>query len=140
MGLPAGPNSGRVSGSAPVPPAIGTGPHPADSAVGDGDLGASLDRGFAAVRTELAAAPPADLRAAFQNVATILIRVMGGTSGPGQFTFRAPTAIESLDPNHGPETGGTAVTISGTGFTDADGATFGGSAGGDFEVVNDTTV
>src|SRR6187549_626105 len=62
-----------------------------DSAVGDGDLGISLDRGFTAVQTELSANPPADLRAVFQSVATTLIRTMGGTSGPllGTFFLRA---------------------------------------------------
>ena len=65
-----------------------------DSAVGDGDLGISLDRGFTAVQAELAASPPADLRSAFQTVATVLIRTMGGTSGPllGTFFLRAGAA------------------------------------------------
>jgi phosphoenolpyruvate---glycerone phosphotransferase subunit DhaL len=62
-----------------------------DSAVGDGDFGISLDRGFTAVQTELSANPPADLRSVFQNVAGVLIRTMGGTSGPllGTFFLRA---------------------------------------------------
>jgi dihydroxyacetone kinase-like protein len=62
-----------------------------DSAVGDGDLGISLDRGFTAVQAELSANPPADLRSVFQTVATVLIRTMGGTSGPllGTFFLRA---------------------------------------------------
>ena len=65
-----------------------------DSAVGDGDFGISLDRGFTAVQAELTANPPADLRAVFQNVATVLIRTMGGTSGPllGTFFLRAAAA------------------------------------------------
>ena len=53
-----------------------------DSAVGDGDFGISLDRGFTAVKTELSAKPPADLKAVFQNTATVLIKSMGGSSGP----------------------------------------------------------
>jgi phosphoenolpyruvate---glycerone phosphotransferase subunit DhaL len=62
-----------------------------DAAVGDGDFGISLDRGFSAVRAELSADPPADLRAVFQNVATVLIKSMGGSSGPllGTFFLRA---------------------------------------------------
>jgi phosphoenolpyruvate---glycerone phosphotransferase subunit DhaL len=62
-----------------------------DAAVGDGDFGISLDRGFTAVRAELTANPPADLRAAFQAVATVLIKTMGGSSGPllGTFFLRA---------------------------------------------------
>ena len=65
-----------------------------DLAVGDGDLGISLDRGFTAVQAELSANPPTDLRSVFQNVATVLIRTMGGTSGPllGTFFLRAGAA------------------------------------------------
>jgi dihydroxyacetone kinase-like protein len=65
-----------------------------DSAVGDGDFGISLDRGFTAMQAELTANPPADIRAVFQNVATILIKTMGGSSGPllGTFFLRAATA------------------------------------------------
>jgi dihydroxyacetone kinase-like protein len=65
-----------------------------DSAVGDGDLGFSLDRGFTAVQAEVAANPPADIRASFQSVAAVLIKTMGGSSGPlfGTFFLRAATA------------------------------------------------
>ena len=65
-----------------------------DSAVGDGDFGISLDRGFTAVQAELTANPPADIRAVFQNVATVLIKTMGGSSGPllGTFFLRAGSA------------------------------------------------
>jgi phosphoenolpyruvate---glycerone phosphotransferase subunit DhaL len=65
-----------------------------DSAVGDGDFGISLDRGFTAVEAELTAKPPADLRAVFQTVATVLIKTMGGSSGPllGTFFLRAGAA------------------------------------------------
>jgi dihydroxyacetone kinase-like protein len=62
-----------------------------DSAIGDGDFGISLDRGFTAVQAELSANPPADLPSAFKNVATVLIKTMGGSSGPllGTFFLRA---------------------------------------------------
>ena len=65
-----------------------------DSAVGDGDFGISLDRGFTAVQAELTAKPPADIRAVFQSVATVLIKTMGGSSGPllGTFFLRAAAA------------------------------------------------
>ncbi len=65
-----------------------------DSAVGDGDFGISLDRGFTAVQAELSANPPADVRAVFQNAASVLIRTMGGSSGPllGTFFLRAAAA------------------------------------------------
>jgi dihydroxyacetone kinase-like protein len=62
-----------------------------DAAVGDGDFGISLDRGFTAVQSELTANPPADSRAVFQKVASVLIKTMGGSSGPllGTFFLRA---------------------------------------------------
>ena len=65
-----------------------------DAAVGDGDLGISLDRGFTAVQAGLTANPPADIRAVFQNVAAVLIKTMGGSSGPllGTFFLRAGAA------------------------------------------------
>ena len=46
------------------------------------------------MQAELSANPPADLRSVFQNVATVLIRTMGGTSGPllGTFFLRAGAA------------------------------------------------
>lgn len=65
-----------------------------DSAVGDGDFGISLDRGFTAVQAELTAKPPVDIRAVFQSVASVLIKTMGGSSGPlfGTFFLRAAAA------------------------------------------------
>ena len=65
-----------------------------DSALGDGDYGESMDRGFTAVQAELSAHPPPDLRSAFQSVSGVLIRTMGGSSGPllGTFFLRAGTA------------------------------------------------
>ena len=62
-----------------------------DSAIGDGDFGASLNRGFTAVKAHLAANPPADLRGVFQSVSSVLIKTMGGSSGPllGTFFLRA---------------------------------------------------
>src|SRR4029079_1904505 len=65
-----------------------------DAAVGDGDFGISLDRGFTAVQTDWSAKPLADIRGVFQNVATVLIKTMGGSSGPllGTFFLRAAAA------------------------------------------------
>jgi dihydroxyacetone kinase-like protein len=62
-----------------------------DAAVGDGDFGISLDRGFTAVQVEHAARPPADLRGALSSTASVLIKSMGGSSGPllGTFFLRA---------------------------------------------------
>lgn len=53
-----------------------------DSAIGDADHGINMSRGFKAVMEKLAAAPPADIAAAFKTVAMSLIGKVGGASGP----------------------------------------------------------
>jgi len=62
-----------------------------DSAIGDADHGINLDRGFTAVKAELAKAPSADMSVILKTVATVLIRTVGGASGPlyGTFFLRA---------------------------------------------------
>lgn len=76
-----------------------------DSAIGDADHGINMDRGFTAVKVELASHPPSDVRAVFQTAATNLIRHVGGAAGPlyGTFFLRAAaacagkTGIEAAD-------------------------------------------
>jgi len=65
-----------------------------DAAIGDADHGINMDRGFRAVKTELSAKDPADIRSALQTAATTLIRTVGGAAGPlyGTFLLRASTA------------------------------------------------
>jgi len=65
-----------------------------DSAIGDADHGINMDRGFTAVKAELAAHVPSDIRSVFQTVAAALIRHVGGAAGPlyGTFFLRAAAA------------------------------------------------
>ena len=65
-----------------------------DSAIGDADHGINMDRGFTAVKSELAAHVPPDIRSVFQVVATSLIRHVGGAAGPlyGTFFLRSAAA------------------------------------------------
>ncbi|MEO7015324.1 MAG: choice-of-anchor G family protein [Leifsonia sp.] len=70
----------------------------------------------------------------------VIVQGPGGASAPGSFLFDPVPAITTLAPNHGPDAGGTVVTITGSGFTGATGVTFGGVAGTGFTVVNDTTI
>jgi dihydroxyacetone kinase-like protein len=65
-----------------------------DAAIGDADHGINMDRGFRAVKTELSAKDPADIRSVLQTAATTLIRTVGGAAGPlyGTFFLRASTA------------------------------------------------
>jgi dihydroxyacetone kinase len=53
-----------------------------DRAVGDGDLGINLARGARAVAERLERIPFAQPAAAFEEIAEIVRRVVGGTSGP----------------------------------------------------------
>jgi dihydroxyacetone kinase-like protein len=65
-----------------------------DSAIGDADHGSNMDRGFSAVKAELAAHPSSDIGSILQKVATVLIRSVGGAAGPlyGTFFLRAGAA------------------------------------------------
>jgi dihydroxyacetone kinase-like protein len=65
-----------------------------DAAIGDGDHGINMDRGFKAVGAELAKSPPNDISTVLKTVAMALIRTVGGAAGPlyGTFFLRASTA------------------------------------------------
>lgn len=65
-----------------------------DSPIGDADHGINMERGFAAVRAELEKTPPADSASALKAAAAVLIRTVGGASGPlyGTFFLRAAAA------------------------------------------------
>jgi dihydroxyacetone kinase-like protein len=53
-----------------------------DSAIGDGDHGANMTRGFSAVAKKLDGAAPADIGALFKTVGMTLLSTVGGASGP----------------------------------------------------------
>ncbi|CAN5395772.1 hypothetical protein BH09ACT4_BH09ACT4_18180 [soil metagenome] len=81
------------------------------------------------------------------GVGLVDVTVTGaGTCGtgiePDGFTFVAPTvpAITGITPPEGPATGGTLVTITGTGFTGVTSVTFDGVAGTSLVVVSDTVL
>lgn len=58
-----------------------------DSAIGDGDHGANMARGFAAVRAKLAVLADKDIGAIFKATAMTLISTVGGAGGPLYGTF-----------------------------------------------------
>jgi dihydroxyacetone kinase-like protein len=66
-----------------------------DRAIGDGDHGANLDRGFKAVLAKLDADEPDTPGGVLKLVATTLISTVGGASGPlfGTAFLRAATAV-----------------------------------------------
>ncbi|WP_138756908.1 dihydroxyacetone kinase subunit DhaL [Modestobacter altitudinis] len=58
-----------------------------DSAIGDADHGANMDRGMSAAVAALEAAPPADPAALLKQVGMTLVSKVGGASGPLYGTF-----------------------------------------------------
>ncbi|MBH0024910.1 IPT/TIG domain-containing protein [Salinibacterium sp. SWN248] len=99
----------------------------------DGDAGTS----FTVVSdTEITVTSPA--RSAGEIDVVVAHAV--GNSAPADFTYVAPPTVTSISPNEGPLTGGTEVTIIGSGFTGATGVTFDGDAGTSFTVVSDTEI
>jgi len=53
-----------------------------DAAIGDGDHGSNMTRGFAAIRKKVAAAPGTDIGALFRLVGMTLLSTVGGAAGP----------------------------------------------------------
>src|ERR1700681_345207 len=53
-----------------------------DAAIGDGDHGANMSRGFTAVAKKLETTPSADIGALFKAVGMTLLSTVGGASGP----------------------------------------------------------
>ncbi|MFR9752664.1 IPT/TIG domain-containing protein [Nocardia sp. 004] len=68
-----------------------------------------------------ATAPPGAL-----GLVGVTVTTPGGTSNPVLFTYAQDPAVTVVGPNTGPAAGGTAVLISGSGFTGTTSVTFGG--------------
>ncbi len=62
-----------------------------DAAIGDADHGINMDRGFTAVAEDFGKSPAADMAGVLKSAAMVLIRTVGGASGPlyGTFFLRA---------------------------------------------------
>ncbi|RJT91631.1 hypothetical protein D6T64_01480 [Cryobacterium melibiosiphilum] len=71
--------------------------------------------------------------------ADVVVLAPNGNSNPGVFTFFATPVLTGIDPSSGPQTGGTAVTLTGTGFTGATDVTIDGISV-PFVVVSDTSI
>jgi hypothetical protein len=67
---------------------------------------------------------------------------ISATSSADQFTYTPPPVptVTGVSPGSGPSTGGTSVTITGTGFTGATAVNFGSGNTATFAVANDTTI
>jgi len=65
---------------------------------------------------------------------------VNGTPYTWSFTVGPFLGVTGVSPNVGPTYGGTAVTITGTGFSNATSVTFGGTPAASFSILNDTTI
>ena len=88
--------------------------------------------------TQITATAPAGT-----GTADVTVTTPFGTSPVGaadHFTYVTPPAVTGVAPSSGSAAGGTAVTITGTGFGSADGVTFGGSPATAVVVASATTI
>ena len=67
-----------------------------DSAIGDADHGANMDRGFAAVMDKLPSVADKDIGAIFKTIGMTLVSTVGGAGGPlyGTWFMRAGMALD----------------------------------------------
>jgi hypothetical protein len=90
--------------------------------------------------TEVTAVSPAQVSGALN----VYVTTPGGTSAAAAgdvFTYtEPPPTVTAVSPNAGPASGNTAITITGTNFTEATGVSVAGVAATDVSVVNSTTI
>src|SRR5216684_3228830 len=85
-----------------------------------------------------AISPPGD------GIVDVTVTTSSGTSAmtyDDQFDYiPPPPTVRGIDPNNGPATGGTSVTITGTGFTSAASVLFGSTPASGITVISDTQI
>ncbi|MEV7471813.1 IPT/TIG domain-containing protein, partial [Streptomyces kronopolitis] len=69
----------------------------------------------------------------------VSVTTAGGTNNGLTYTYVDAPTIGTIDPNSGPASGGTAVTVTGTNFTTTQSVTFGATPA-PFSVINDSTL
>ncbi len=73
----------------------------------------------------------------------VTVTTPGGISARSpadQFTYVATPTVAAVSPNDGPAAGGTLVTITGSGFTNATAVAFGTNPATNFNIVSDTSI
>ena len=127
------PNAGPAAGGTAVT-ITGTGFTGATSVTFGGAVAASYTVVSGTQITAVTPAGPAGL-------AGIEVATAGGTAvKASSYTYIPAPVTASVSPNAGPNAGGTAVTITGTGFTGATSVTFGGTAAVSYTIVSDTQI
>jgi hypothetical protein len=90
--------------------------------------------------TTITAVAPSSVLPGIVDVTVVNDSATSATSVADEFTYVAAPTITGVSPSVGPVSGGTAVTITGTGFTGASAVTFGGVPATSFSVVTDTSI
>lgn len=104
----------------------------------DGTLFVTVDTAELSPLTQSESTVTVQLPAHAAGPVTVSITTWGGQTGAKVYSY-APPAVSGLSPPHGSMRGGTEVTLSGSGFTDATAVTFAGMAA-DFTVHSDSTI
>ena len=125
------PNQGAASGGTAVI-ITGTGFTGASSAAFGSTPAVSLT---VVSDTEITATAPAG-----SGTVQVTVTTAGGTSNGASYTYVPAPAIVSVSPSVGTESGGTAVTITGTGLMGASSVAFGSTPAVSFTVVSDTLI
>ncbi|GGX78802.1 IPT/TIG domain-containing protein [Streptomyces anandii] len=86
--------------------------------------------------TQITAVTPAHAA----GTTAVTVTTPGGTSNPLSFTFVASPSVTGLTPLQGPVSGGTTVTVTGTGFTGATAVGFDGIPAASFTVDSATQI
>ncbi|WP_234341120.1 IPT/TIG domain-containing protein [Streptomyces sp. NRRL S-1813] len=69
----------------------------------------------------------------------VTVFTAGGSADGLTYTYVSPSTVTGVSPDTGPTSGGTVVTVTGTGLSTTDQVTFNGVPA-PFEIVSDTTV
>lgn len=91
-----------------------------------------------ATKTQIVCTVPAHAAGAVDVVVTN--NQGASATSAGAYTYIAPPVLLSIDPDFGLDTGGTSVTLTGTGFRAGASVTFGGTSATSVVVVNSTTI
>ncbi|MGP3535803.1 IPT/TIG domain-containing protein [Microbacterium sp. RD1] len=90
--------------------------------------------------TQITAVAPASADEGVVDIEVVGAGDCGEAVAEDAYEYFAAPVVTDLDPAEGPETGGTEVTLTGTGFEGTTGVTFDGVPATSFEIVSDTEI